>query len=96
MDAATLLEIAGCSLIAVLLGLACGLEIAKVRKRRRERLRAFEDPRRETFWQRIFSQSPLNGEPYRGGDLPERKWNWPKETFLQRSLKPRDQNRTKK
>ncbi|MGE5219968.1 MAG: hypothetical protein ACM3SP_23445 [Chloroflexota bacterium] len=39
---------------------------------------------RMSYWQLIFSQSKVNGAPYNDDDLPFLKWNWPRDTFLQR------------
>ncbi|MGH7832452.1 MAG: hypothetical protein ACREQK_02310 [Candidatus Binatia bacterium] len=39
-----------------------------------------------TSWQLIFLQSKVNGCAYRGEDLPQRKWEWPKNTWLQERL----------
>jgi hypothetical protein len=36
-----------------------------------------------SHWQLIFVQSTVNGCPPRGEDLPHRKWEWPKNTWLQ-------------
>lgn len=38
-------------------------------------------------WQLVFSQSKANGAPYRGEQLPNLSWEWPKDTYLQRRLK---------
>jgi hypothetical protein len=35
-------------------------------------------------WQRVFSQSKVNGAYYNGDELPTLPWHWPKDTFLQR------------
>jgi hypothetical protein len=35
-------------------------------------------------WQRVFSQSKVNGAYYDGETLPTLPWDWPKNTFLQR------------
>jgi hypothetical protein len=40
-----------------------------------------------SFWQQVFSQSIINGAPYKGDQLPGRNWNWPKDTYLQRRLR---------
>lgn len=39
-----------------------------------------------SYWQIIFLQSKANGCLYHGEDLPERKWNWPKDTWFQERL----------
>lgn len=47
------------------------------------------DPRpqtRNSFWQRIFQLSKVNGAEYLGEQLPRVPWNWPKGTFLDRRL----------
>ena len=38
-------------------------------------------------WQLVFSQSKVNGATYRGEQLPNLSWEWPKDTYLQRRLK---------
>jgi hypothetical protein len=48
------------------------------------RLYSSEKP---TFWQLVFSQSKVNGALYSGEELPGYKWEWPKDTYLQRRLK---------
>jgi hypothetical protein len=40
-----------------------------------------------TFWQLVFSQSKVNGALYGGEELPGYKWEWPKDTYLQRRLR---------
>jgi hypothetical protein len=42
---------------------------------------------RNSFWQSVFLQSRVNGAPYRGEQLPPRRWNWPRNTYLQQRLK---------
>ncbi|HXF74633.1 MAG TPA: hypothetical protein VNN13_00940 [Methylomirabilota bacterium] len=37
-----------------------------------------------SYWQRIFSQSRVNGAQYNDGALPVFNWDWPKDTYLQR------------
>ena len=37
-----------------------------------------------SYWQLIFSQSKVNGAPYHDDELPIYKWNWPRDTYLQR------------
>ena len=55
---------------------------------------------RMSHWQLIFSQSKVNGAPYNDDELPFLKWNWPRNTFLQRrrslaeSATPVDPNRS--
>lgn len=44
----------------------------------------FEKP---SPWQLVFSQSKANGAAYRGEQLPNLSWEWPKDTYLQRRLK---------
>lgn len=34
-------------------------------------------------WQKIFIQSRVNGGPYRGDQLPQHKWEWPRGTWFQ-------------
>jgi hypothetical protein len=70
----------------ILIGLALGIEILKIRRRRHDRLRYLDVSKPERFWSRIFSQSRVNGGPYRGGELPTAIWKWPRGTFLERSL----------
>ena len=36
-------------------------------------------------WQTIFELSKANGATYGGDDLPYTNWNWPKETWLQKT-----------
>lgn len=43
-------------------------------------------PRELTDVQKLFLASPLNGAPYLGDMLPEIRWQWPKDTYLQRRL----------
>jgi hypothetical protein len=49
-------------------------------------------------WQRVFSQSKVNGAYYDGEKLPTLPWHWPQDTFLQRrrrflkSSRPSDVN----
>ena len=45
------------------------------------------DAQRQTFWQRVFLQSKVNGAPYVGEQLPGARWEWPKNTYLQRRLR---------
>lgn len=40
-----------------------------------------------SFWRAIFTQSRVNGAPYRGEYLPAHSWIWPRGTFLQRRLR---------
>jgi hypothetical protein len=49
------------------------------------------DLEKPSFWQLVFSQSKVNGAFYDGEELPGYKWNWPKDTYLQRQLR-RHQN----
>jgi len=44
------------------------------------------DTRPVSFWNLIFLKSRVNGAPYRGEELAERKWNWPQGTYLQQRL----------
>jgi len=37
-------------------------------------------------WQTIFFQSKVNGGLYGGEDLPQRNWEWPKNTWFQERL----------
>ncbi len=39
-----------------------------------------------TYWQIILLQSKANGCSYRGEDLPQRNWEWPKNTWFQERL----------
>jgi len=43
-----------------------------------------------SYWQLIFSRSKVNGAPYRDNELPVYKWNWPKDTYLQRRRSARE------
>jgi len=38
-------------------------------------------------WQLVFLQSKVNGASYRGEQLPNMSWEWPKDTYLRRRLK---------
>jgi len=46
-----------------------------------------DNPERLSFWQLVFLQSTINGAPYHGGELRRYKWEWPKNTYLQRRLR---------
>lgn len=37
-------------------------------------------------WEDVFIQSRINGGNYEGDNLPDHKWQWPKDTFLQKKL----------
>ena len=37
-----------------------------------------------SYWQLIFSQSKVNGAPYKDDELPVFNWNWPTDTYLRR------------
>jgi hypothetical protein len=39
-----------------------------------------------SYWQRIFLQSKANGCSYRDEDLPNMKWQWPRDTWFQEKL----------
>ncbi len=41
---------------------------------------------RLSYWQIILLQSKVNGCLYRGEDLAETKWEWPKDTWFQARL----------
>ena len=41
---------------------------------------------KDSPWQRIFSQSKVNGAPYSGEELLSFNWSWPKNTYLQNRL----------
>jgi len=45
------------------------------------------DTAKRSFWQRVFLQSKVNGALYRGEQLPGMRWEWPKNTYLQRRLR---------
>ncbi len=45
-----------------------------------------DDPEKPSFWQLVFLQSKVNGAPYHGEGLRPHKWEWPKNTYLQRRL----------
>lgn len=36
-----------------------------------------------SYWQLVFLQSKANGCSYRGENLPDSKWQWPKDTWFQ-------------
>ena len=40
----------------------------------------------DSLWQRIFSQSKVNGAPYSGEELLPFNWSWPTNTYLQHRL----------
>jgi hypothetical protein len=44
------------------------------------------DGGKRSFWQRVFLQSKVNGAFYYGEQLPGLRWEWPKDTYLQRRL----------
>ena len=39
-----------------------------------------------SYWQIILLQSKANGCMYRGQDLPQTNWEWPKNTWFQERL----------
>ena len=39
-----------------------------------------------SYWQIILLQSKVNGCLYRGEDLPQTNWVWPKNTWLRKRL----------
>ena len=43
-----------------------------------------------SYWQLVFLQSKSNGCLYRGEDLPQIKWGWPKKTWFQEKLHHKD------
>jgi hypothetical protein len=45
------------------------------------------DTQKPSFWQRVFLQSKVNGALYSGEQLPGARWEWPKDTYLQRRLR---------
>jgi hypothetical protein len=45
------------------------------------------DTQKPSFWQRVFLQSKANGAFYCGEQLPGIRWEWPKNTYLQRRLR---------
>jgi hypothetical protein len=49
-------------------------------------MKSIEVLRKTSYWQLVFLQSKVNGAAYNGEALPGRKWNWPKNTYLQRRL----------
>ena len=40
-----------------------------------------------SFWQLVFTQSKVNGGRYCEEELPESKWNWPQDTYLQQRMR---------
>ena len=48
---------------------------------------AQSDTEKLSFWQTVFVQSKANGAHYKGEHLPGYKWDWPKDTYLQRRLR---------
>jgi hypothetical protein len=47
---------------------------------------------RLSYWQAILLQSKANGCLYRGEDLPQANWEWPKNTWFQERLTRRLKN----
>ena len=45
------------------------------------------DLEKPSFWQLVFMQSKVNGATYDGEQLPQQKWNWPKNTYFQHRLR---------
>ena len=45
------------------------------------------DTQKRSFWQRVFLQSKVNGALYWGEQLRGMRWEWPKDTYLQRRLR---------
>ena len=45
------------------------------------------DTQKRSFWQRVFLHSKVNGAHYCGEQLPGMRWEWPKDTYLQRRLR---------
>ena len=45
------------------------------------------DMGKHSYWQQVFSQSKVNGALYQGEQLPGMRWEWPKNTYLQRRLR---------
>jgi hypothetical protein len=39
-----------------------------------------------SYWQLVFLQSKANGCSYRDEDLPNMKWQWPRDTWFQEKL----------
>jgi hypothetical protein len=56
------------------------------KKKRLNDLLDAEQKERLSYWQLVFLQSKVNGCPYRGDDLPQQIWDWPKKTWLQERL----------
>lgn len=51
------------------------------------RTHVHEDKREElSYWQLVFLQSKVNGCLYGGEELPQRNWDWPKNTWFQERL----------
>jgi hypothetical protein len=46
-----------------------------------------EDAQRLSAWQLIFLHSKVNGASYRGEELSQYRWDWPRETYLQKRAK---------
>ena len=40
-----------------------------------------------SFWQLVFASSKVNGGRYCEEELPQSKWNWPKDTYLQQRMR---------
>ena len=45
-----------------------------------------------SYWQTILLQSKANGCLYRGEDLPQTNWEWPKNTWFQERLSRHHEN----
>jgi hypothetical protein len=58
--------------------------VADVMERRRTRRHFHEH--KLSRWQIIVLQSKVNGCLYRGEDLPQTHWEWPKKTWFQERL----------
>jgi hypothetical protein len=56
---------------------------------RRAKMKAIDvNLHKPSYWQLVFLQSKVNGAAYNGEGLPRRNWDWPKNTYLQRRLRP--------
>ena len=40
-----------------------------------------------SYWQLVFLQSKVNGAQYHGEELFPRKWDWPRDTYVQRRMR---------
>jgi hypothetical protein len=46
-----------------------------------------------SYWQKVFAQSKANGARYEEEEYPNRVWEWPKDTYLQKKLQRVEQSK---